>query len=72
MSIKPEEFRAALRRMKLTQKRFSDEIDTTYAAVNRWATGRVPMPGMAVAYLLLREKVHDLQPEALSRRRLKT
>jgi DNA-binding transcriptional regulator YiaG len=48
------EFQAALDELGISQRDFARETGTHYTAVNRWAKGRVPIPGIAAAYVRLR------------------
>jgi DNA-binding transcriptional regulator YiaG len=60
MKMTSDEFRAVLKTLGISQRRFASDIDTDYTAVNRWATGKASIPGAAAAYLRLRLRVHDL------------
>lgn len=48
------EFREALAELAISQHEFARQIDMNITTVNRWATGRAPMPGIAAAYVRLR------------------
>jgi DNA-binding transcriptional regulator YiaG len=48
-----KELRAALRALGLQQRQPADQLDVTKRSVNRWATGDLPVPGYAEAYLKL-------------------
>jgi DNA-binding transcriptional regulator YiaG len=48
-----KELRAALRALGLQQRQLADRLDVTKRSVNRWATGDLPVPGYAEAYLKL-------------------
>jgi transcriptional regulator with XRE-family HTH domain len=49
-----EEFKAALKRLSISQRKFAAETGMSISAVNEWATGRAKMPPIAVSYILLR------------------
>jgi len=53
------EFREALKTLGISQRQFAADIRTDITAVNRWAKGRVPVPGAAEAYLRLRVSVSN-------------
>jgi len=62
-NMNADEFRAALRTLGITQRQLAAVIRTDVTAVNRWATGRVSMPGAVEAYLRLRLRVERHQAE---------
>ena len=47
----PDEFRAALKALGLRQKWLAERLGVATTTVNRWATGELPVPRYAVAYL---------------------
>jgi len=47
----PTEFRAALKSLSLSQRSLAERLGVEPATVNRWATGKVPVPQYA-AYVL--------------------
>jgi DNA-binding transcriptional regulator YiaG len=57
------EFRAALKMLGISQRQLAADIRADVTAVNRWATGRVSMPGAVEAYLRLRLRVERHQAE---------
>jgi transcriptional regulator with XRE-family HTH domain len=40
----PDEFRNALRSLKITQRFFAERSGISPSTVNRWATGKLPIP----------------------------
>lgn len=56
----PDDFRAALDELGLSQREFAAIIDTDYTAVNRWALGKAKIQGAAWAYLDLKLGVKRL------------
>ena len=53
------EFTTTLRSLGLSQIAFARELGLNVNTVNRWATGKLPVPQYAVAYLRERSKGHD-------------
>jgi len=49
----PTEFRAALKSLSLSQRSLAERLGVEPATVNRWATGKVPVPQYAVYVLEL-------------------
>lgn len=58
-----EEFKNALKALKLSQSKFAREIDVSHITVNRWANGALDVPGYAAAYLRLRLNIKNAVPE---------
>jgi DNA-binding transcriptional regulator YiaG len=59
-----EDFRQCLRDLDVSQRKFADEIDTDYSAVNRWALGKAKVPGAVWAYLRLKFEIRELAKKA--------
>lgn len=56
-SMTHTEFRTALRRLGISQRRFADRIGVGHDTVNRWATGKRPVtPCAAYVLTLLAER----------------
>lgn len=55
------EFRAALKRLKITQADFARRIDARAATVSAWANGFAPVPGYAVYIVKLLGAIAELQ-----------
>lgn len=49
--MEPDSLKAALAAMNWSQRELARRLDLDPDTVNRWATGRVPVPGYAVEYL---------------------
>lgn len=49
-----EEFKTALNKLALSQRKFAAETGMSVSAVNEWATGRAKMPPIAIAYIRLK------------------
>lgn len=50
------DFRAALKRLGLSQVQLARLLDVKSSAVNRWHNGRAAVPGYASAYVTLAER----------------
>ena len=55
-----DEFKSALKRLGISQRKFASETKMSISAVNEWARDRATMPGIAVAYIELRLRVSSL------------
>ena len=53
----PGEFREALRGLGLTQRALAARLGVIPVTVSRWATGQLPVPQYAVAYLRVVEQL---------------
>ena len=53
------EFRNSLELCGLSQRQFALLLGLEQSTVNRWATGKNPVPTWAIAYLELYEMVHQ-------------
>lgn len=58
-----EEFKRALKKLGISQRKFAKEIDMDVGTVNRWATGKAHIPGITDAYIRLRLKIKELTGE---------
>lgn len=56
------EFRAALKSVGLRQRDLARQLGVAVTTVNRWATGRQPVPGYAVAFLSVSGKKDAIDP----------
>ena len=61
------EFKKALNRLGLSQRKFAAETGMSVSAVNEWATDRSSMSQIAVAYIRLRLMVAGLVPSSRSK-----
>lgn len=61
----PEEFRATLKRLGLRQRWLSERLGVETSTVNRWATGKAPVPQYAVFALSLIKRLTDEQQQNL-------
>lgn len=50
--MKPDELRAALDRLNLTQRDFARQVDVTTRTVSLWLSGRRRIPKMLVYFFL--------------------
>lgn len=55
----PDEFRAALKRLGLRQRWLAERLGVETSTVNRWATGKAPVPQYAVFCLSLLDQIAD-------------
>lgn len=51
------EFRDALKEFGVSQRQFARETEMDITTVNRWATAKAEIPGIAVAYIRLRLRI---------------
>lgn len=56
----PDELRATLRALGLTQRALADRLGHAYSTVNHWATGHFQVPQHVVAYLECATKCRGL------------
>lgn len=47
----PDQFRATLKSLGLSQRALSERFHQPASTVNRWAVGAAPVPGYAAEYL---------------------
>jgi len=52
-----DEFRAALEALGISQHQLARDIEMDVTTVNRWATDKAEIPGVAAAYVQLRLKL---------------
>lgn len=55
------EFKAALRELKISQRKFCEDTGVSEPTANRWAGSKKDIPPLAAAYLRLKLDVHRLQ-----------
>jgi DNA-binding transcriptional regulator YiaG len=55
-----QEFRDELKECGLSQTDFAHRLDIAVSTVNRWASGELPVPGYAQAYLRLLRRNRDV------------
>jgi len=58
----PAEFRTTLKSLGMTQRALALRLGLSITTVNRWATGKAPVPQYAVAYLGLLEEFTSAIP----------
>jgi DNA-binding transcriptional regulator YiaG len=51
-----QQFREALKELNISQHQFARDIEMDITTVNRWATGKAEIPGIAAAYVRLKLK----------------
>jgi DNA-binding transcriptional regulator YiaG len=62
-----QQFRDALADLNVSQHQFAREIEMDITTVNRWATGKAEIPGIAVAYVRLKLDVKALCRKTFSK-----
>lgn len=54
-----DEFRAELKELGIKQRWLANTLGVSANTVNRWATGEIPVPAYATAYLGLLRRVRE-------------